>query len=251
MKKYLSLLMLLLGVSFVCKAQLNLCVYSKDGEITRFLASNVDSVSFVVPDSYPVDPANVVNNHEYVDLGLSVRWATCNIGANYPGETGDYFAWGEIEPKVWYSWSTYKWSNGNEQTLTKYCLDENYGIVDNKITLEVSDDVARMEWGDRWRMPTQQEFKELLDFCTLRWIKFNSMYGYEVTSNINGNKIFLPLTGYMIESELITAPFGYYWCSTLDVTDSDNAMQLGFTDTWLGVLSSTRMYGQPIRPVLP
>ena len=117
--------------------------------------------------------------------------------------------------------------------------------------MEVSDDVARMEWGDRWRMPTQQEFNELLEFCTLRWIKFNSMYGYEVTSNINGNKIFLPLTGYMIESELITAPFGYYWCSTLDVTDSDNAMQLGFTDTWLGVLSSTRMYGQPIRPVLP
>ena len=251
MKKYLSLLMLLLGISFVCKAQLNLCVYSKDGEIARFLASNVDSISFVVPDSYPVDPANVVNDHEYVVLGLSVRWATCNIGAEYPGQTGNYYAWGEVNTKNWYSWATYKWSEGSEQTLTKYCTNENYGIVDNKITLDVSDDVARMEWGGRWRMPTQKEFKELLDNCSFKWTTFNTIYGYEVTSNINGNKIFLPLTGYMLESQVMTIPYGYYWCSTLEASNSDNAMQLGFTDGWVRVISSSRFYGQPIRPVFP
>ena len=89
------------------------------------------------------------NGREYVDLGLpsGTMWATCNIGANYPEDYGDYYAWGETETKSNYDWSTYKWCKGSEDTLTKYCTDNDYGTVDNKTVLDPEDDAAHVKWG--------------------------------------------------------------------------------------------------------
>ena len=101
-------------------------IYCSNGDVLE-----VDSISLVKPDN----SNNQINNHEYVDLGLSVKWATCNIGATTPEEYGDYFAWGEVEPKEYYEWSTYKYCNGLSSTFTKYCTNSDYGkdgFTDNK-----------------------------------------------------------------------------------------------------------------------
>ena len=154
-----------------------------------------------VDDSEPniPNPNPNTGNHEYVDLGLSVKWATCNVGASKPEEYGDYFAWGETQPKNTYDWSTYKWCNGSYDTQTKYCTKSSYGTVDNKTQLELSDDAARANWGGSWRMPTDAEMTELREQCTWTWTTQNGVYGYKVTSKKSGytNKsIFLPAAGY-------------------------------------------------------
>ena len=87
------------------------------------------------------------NGYAYVDLGLSVKWATCNVGASKPEDYGDYFAWGETTTKSTYNWSTYKYCKGAYNNLTKYNTSSGYGSVDNKTTLELSDDAARANWG--------------------------------------------------------------------------------------------------------
>lgn len=102
-----------------------------------------------------------VIQHEYVDLGLSVKWATCNIGADKPEEYGDYYAWGELESKEVYDWFSYKWCNGSSDTLTKYNPFKGEGIVDSITTLDPEDDVAHVLWGGSWRMPTASEYREL------------------------------------------------------------------------------------------
>jgi len=97
---------------------------------------------------------NAQQQHEYVDLGLpsGTLWATCNVGADNPWEYGDYFAWGEIEPSDSYSWDAYKYANGDRYKLIKYCTDSFFGIIDDKITLECSDDAANQIWGENWCM---------------------------------------------------------------------------------------------------
>ena len=174
-----------------------------------------------VDDSNPNIPQT--GNHEYVDLGLSVKWATCNVGATKPEEYGDYFAWGETQPKSNYDWSTYKYCNGSYKTLTKYNNSSSYGTVDNKTTLDLSDDAARANWGGSWRMPTRAEQDELRNNCTWTWTTQNGVNGYKVTSKSNGNSIFLPAAGYRDDSSLNNAgSTGYYWSSSL-YTDNPNA----------------------------
>jgi hypothetical protein len=133
--------------------------------------------------------------YEYVDLGLSVKWATCNIGATKPEEFGDKFAYGETEPKEVYDWSTYKWCNGSETTLTKYCNDSEYGIVDDKTILDAQDDAARANWGGSWRMPTKEELNELLQKCTQELATINGIRGIRFVGS-NGNSIFLRVGEY-------------------------------------------------------
>ena len=160
-----------------------------------------------------------VTDHEYVDLGLSVKWATMNVGANAPEEYGDYFAWGETNSKTDYSWENYKWCNGSETTMTKYCTDSDYGTVDNRTTLELSDDAARANWGGTWRIPTRDEFTELRTKCTWEWTSLNGVNGRKVTGP-NGNSIFLPAAGYRDDSSLDNAgSSGSYWSSSLSTDD--------------------------------
>ena len=196
--------------------------------------------------------SNGTKKHEYVDLGLSVKWATCNVGASAPEEYGDYFAWGEVEPKEEYSWSTYKWCNGSYDTQTKYCTNSSYGTIDNRTVLEASDDAAAVNWGGVWRMPTYEEQDELLNNCTWTWTTQNGVNGYTVTGP-NGNRIFLPAAGYRIDSSLDSAgSYGDYWSSSLDTDDSDGAWDLGFYLVDVSRYShyvNVRHCGQPVRAV--
>ena len=130
---------------------------------------------------------------EVVDLGLSVMWATCNVGAESPEDYGDYFEWGEVEPKITYSWDTYKYcKEGEKKKLIKYCSKSSYGnngFTDTKTILDVEDDAATVNWGNSWRMPTDDEFTELREKCTWLWATLNGVNGYRVVGP-NGNSIF-------------------------------------------------------------
>ena len=189
------------------------------------------------------------NGHEYVDLGLSVKWATCNVGASSPEEFGGYYAWGETEEKDDYSWETYKWCNGAEYSLTKYCTDSEYGRVDNKTILDPQDDVAHVKWGGTWRMPTEAEQNELRTNCTWTWTTQNGVNGYSVTGP-NGNSIFLPAAGYRYHTEVYRrGSYGYYWSSSLYSSGNSNACSLYFSSDYYHWFSSSRIYGYTVRPV--
>ena len=195
------------------------------------------------------------NGHEYVDLGLpsGTKWATCNVGATKPEEYGNYYAWGETEPKTTYDWNTYKWCNGSYDTQTKYCTDSGYGTVDNKTVLDLEDDAARANWGGSWRMPTDGEWAELLDECTWEWKNAykGTTAGYLVTSKINGNSIFLPAAGYRDNDDLYDAGYyGYYWSSSLDTDYPNYAWLVYFNSDYVYRYYYYRYYGQSVRPVL-
>ena len=186
-----------------------------------------------------------------VDLGLSVKWATCNVGAAYPQEFGDFFAWGEISPKNTYTWDNYKW--GSEYNLTKYCYHSQWGRVDNIRILESIDDVAIVEWGDDWRMPTDAEMQELINNCNWTWTTIGGINGYEVTSKSNGNSIFLPAAGYYWDNNRYNVrDCCSYWSSSIHPDDPNEAYYLNYTRhnrNW--VLGEDHFKGKPIRPVCP
>ena len=208
------------------------------------------------------DRINPANGHAYVDLGLSVKWATCNVGANAPEEYGDYFAWGETKPKDCYDWSTYKWCNGSNTTLTKYCTDSDYGTVDNKTVLDLADDAAHANWGGAWRMPTKEEQQELQNNCTWTWTTQNGVDGYTVKSKINGKSIFLPLAGECSGFAQSPFDFGRYWSSSvetdywfgayfLQMVPEERGNELSNIDYGVSCTFNKPIYGCSVRPVLP
>ena len=197
----------------------------------------------------------------YVDLGLSVKWATFNVGATKPEEYGEYFAWGETESKDYYDWSTYKWCRGTEESLTKYCVDSDWGYnrqTDNKTLLDLSDDAANANWGENWRMPTGTECNELIKECTWTYTEYNGVTGYRVTSKTNSNSIFLPSAGLRFDSKLqYVGMVGDYWSSSLD-TDypTSDAINLYFYNEGprLDGMYMSYLYrsvGRTVRPVHP
>ena len=192
------------------------------------------------------------NGHEWVDLGLpsGTKWAACNVGATSPEEYGNYYAWGETEPKTTYTWATYKWCNGSNTTLTKYNTDSDYGTVDDKTVLEPEDDAAAVNWGGAWRMPTDAEWAELRENCTWTWTTKNGVNGYEVKGT-NDNSIFLPAAGYRGNDDLGYASYyGYYWSSSLYTYYPSNAWYVFFDSGYVYRLDYYRCYGQSVRPVL-
>jgi hypothetical protein len=196
----------------------------------------------------PEEPENTENGHEYVDLGLSVKWATCNVGANSPEEYGDYFAWGETQPKNIYDWSTYKWCNGSYDSLTKYNNSSSYGTVDNKTQLDKEDDAASVNWGGAWRMPTEEEIDELRTDCTWEVDTLNGVAGLIVTGP-NGNNIFIPASGYKGNgTHLILERGGFCWSNTIYLDSPISARVVLWdspsTKSWL-----QRFSGLPVRPV--
>ena len=194
--------------------------------------------------------ATDTNGHDYVDLGLSVKWATCNVGATKPEEYGNYYAWGETEPKTTYYWNTYKWCNGSSSTFTKYNTKSSYGTVDNKTVLDPEDDAAAVNWGGAWRMPTDAEWTELRENCTWTWTTKNGVNGYEVKGT-NDNSIFLPAAGYRSYDDLLNAgDVGDYWSSSLCTGDPSGAWNVGFYSEYVGRNYDDRYFGQSVRPVL-
>ncbi len=204
-------------------------------------------------------PANV----QAVDLGLSVKWASCNIGVTTPeGATtpegyGNYYAWGETDSKKDYSLATYKYANEGERyhyKFTKYCTDASSGdngFIDNKTVLEPEDDAATANWGDVWRMPTDAEWTELREQCTWTWTAQNGMNGYQVASKTNGNSIFLPAAGFRDGN---AAPYvagnrGYYWSSSLLENSSDGVWIVTFNHEKVERDNNKRNKGLSVRPV--
>ena len=206
------------------------------------------------------------NGYGYVDLGLSVKWAMCNVGAERPEEYGDYFAWGELEPKDNYTWENYRFrtSGYDEGTVSfsKYTSiyyngmydENNRSVPDDKTLLEPEDDVAHVKWGGNWRLPTKEEFYELIDSCTWTWTTVNGVNGCLVTSNRPGytdRSIFLPATGrYAFEHEKCggVGKWGYYWSSSVNRDHtSHSAANLSFGSSYQKVLEtlSFRNHGQP------
>ncbi len=217
-------------------------------EFTTLEKNGSDEPEIPEEPETPEDPAN---GHAYVDLGLSVKWATMNVGANAPEECGDYFAWGETQPKEEYIWSTYKWCEGNYDTQTKYCTDSYYGTVDNKTILDLEDDAATVNWGGAWRMPTKEELQELLEDCTWTKVVQNDHNCYMVTGP-NGNTIILPAAG-VFDDTIIEEynTMGCYWSSSLSEDSSSNAYYLYFSSGEVDWDGLERFYGLSIRPVLP
>ena len=240
-----KLFMAVIALMMTISASAQFYIYCSDGNVIK-----VDSISMVAP----VEKPNSEIGHDWVDLGLpsGLKWATCNVGASQPEEYGDYFAWGEVEPKDYYDWSTYKWCNGSYDTQTKYCNDSYYGyngFTDNKTTLELSDDAANYNWGGSWRMPTFEEQEELRNNCSWEWITQNGVNGYTVTGP-NGNSIFLPAAGYRYDSSLNDAGSnGYYWSSSLDTDYPDNACNLYFYSDSVEWSNYGRCVGFTVRPV--
>ena len=177
------------------------------------------------------------SGHEYVDLGLSVQWATCNVGAESPTEYGDYFAWGETETKDAFSYENYTFN------LSPDVLTRGY-------------DAATVNWGNGWRMPSKQEARELCDECTFERKKINGVAGLWITGP-NGNSIFMPANGqkdnYDVEGSKTE---GYYWTTVLDDWFGFNtqAYCICFANYSDGVTSFScsmnfRELGMGIRPV--
>ena len=251
-------ILLFIGVVFMVlgiTAQECIYIIEKDSyylqEKVAVAVGDVDSISFVAPSEC------MENGYEWVNLGLpsGLKWATCNVGATKPEEYGNYYAWGETSTKRTYSWSTYKWCNGSYDTQTKYCSRSGYGTVDKKTVLELADDAAAVNWGGAWRMPTDAEWTELRTNCTWTWTSdYNGtgVAGRIVTSNFNGNSIFLPAAGHRRYDALSSAgSYGYYWSSSLN-TDSPFY-------AWIVYLYSVSVYrdrygrryhGFSVRPVL-
>lgn len=185
------------------------------------------------------------NGYEWVNLGLSVKWATCNIGASSPTDSGSYFAWGETSMKNDYHWSTYFDTNDGGNTFLKYALNK-------KTSLALSDDAAHVNWGGSWRMPTKAELDELKKKCTWTWTTQNGVKGYRVSSKRNSNFIFLPAAGYRDWSSLYNVGSrGDYWSSSLCTGLSVSAFNLYFDSGQVAWFSSVRYGGHSVRAVCP
>lgn len=216
------------------------------------------------PENGSNDGSNTYDGHGYVDLGLpsGTLWATCNLGAETPYEYGDYYAWGEIEPKTLFRWSNYKYGNAHNK-LTKYCYDAAYGFggfVDNLYELLPEDDAAKKQWGSGWCMPTVEQWKELKDNTNNEWKKVNGVNGWRFVGP-NGKTLFLPASGSYSEQNMYegTEPLypesqGCYWAnSNYDASNLDRTCYAWHFE--FDAFPSCQMYsyhrsdGYSIRPV--
>lgn len=187
----------------------------------------------------------------WVDLGLpsGTLWAECNIGATSPEQHGNYYAWGETQPKTVYDWSTYRHCGGDFEKLNKYCTDRTYGIVDNLSMLLPVDDVATMELGKGAHIPTKDQWQELLNNTKSEWTEYNGVYGIRFTG-VNGKSFFLPAAGYRSGSNLLDAgATGYYWSSSLDTGAPSFAWFCQFRSDRQGVYDYYRYWGVSVRAV--
>ena len=227
-------------------------VYALDGAQKATCTVTVKEKTFPVPD--------------VVDLGLSIPWGSFNVGASAPEEYGDYFAWGETEPYyasldplTWkagmnsYSWVSYRWGYNSRQTLEKYCPYPEFGrngYSDDKFILDLEDDAAASNLGGLWRMPTLTELRELRDQCTWTRSSKNGVNGYEVTSNTNGNSIFIPASGAFTSNSLPTSGTNaFFWTSSIWGEEPFRGVSFyGHLDDLLyGVYD--RYFGLSVRPV--
>ena len=235
-----------------------------NGQVTTYtIPSNADGFR-VIDFEYSSQPSGTENGYPYVDLGFpsGIRWAIYNIGATHPLEFGNYYAWGEVVPhdSLKYDWTTYKYCDSTDDVLTKYCLNSQNGLVDNLVTLEKTDDVASVEWGGRWRMPTKEDFEEKGQNGTFIQGWVDGVYGLSYISNENGATIFAPAAGayfgdiYLGPEALGGESVGAYWsssiCDEYNVSQSDNyAYYGGFSGEKIMLEYMYRCLGLSVRAV--
>lgn len=235
MKRQAILLALALAWAGAGMAQdYTMVVHLDDGTLQAYDVAHVDSVRFA--DAF-------INGHEAVDLGLSVKWATMNVGASSPTDYGGYYAWGETETK-----ETYSASN---------CVT--YGVEMSDISGNAEYDAATANWGSSWRMPTQAEQEELIYNCTWERTLLDGVDGYLVKGG--AGSIFLPAAGRYDGDSLTQVGYnGYYWSSTpttgrfyssiayyLNCISACEESSTG--EASVNSFYGSRYYGCPIRPV--
>ncbi len=242
-----------------------------NGEVAYSVdANDVDSAKFEmlpvsVEEGDDESESGMHKGHKYVNLGLpsGLLWATCNVGASLPEETGDYFAWGEVNDKDSYSWETYKYGSLDEEEDTyhffKYNMNVDFGMIDYKTILDSIDDAAFVNWGGFWRMPTSIEVQELFDNCSIMWVMSNGVNGLRLTGP-NGETIFLPAAGFFWGNELLEkGTGGMYWSSSLYysyVNDEINEGSMGGlfyivnSEGFIPVAPEERFVGLSVRAVM-
>ena len=197
----------------------------------------------------------------FVDFGLpsGTLWSTKNIGATN-GDTaeswyGNYYAWGETETKDNYSWSTYKYANGSSKTITKYCNNAEYGnegFTDELTQLVPKDDVAT-KTKSAWRMPTNEDFEELLAGTTNSWVtNYKGISGLNgrVFTGKNGNTMFIPAAGFLNGSDINNVgSYCYLWSSSLYLDFPNCAYYLYFNSDFIYMNYYLRYRGYSVRPI--
>ena len=209
-------------------------VHFKNGQTIQYPSDNVDYVDFSAKAADPTVSAGQV-----VDLGLSIYWASCNLGAEKPEEYGDYYAWGETKTKDKYWEDTYSFFDNNTQQYIN--------IGDNISGTEY--DAATVNLGTEWRMPTKDEMQELIENCTWVWQQLNGINGYLVTGK-NGNSIFMPAAGDMVSSVITENASKYllYYTGTISTVQS-NSYNLLASSSSKFMQTANRWHGYTIRPV--
>ena len=238
-KEFLSLLG---NVDSVMNEQPEKKIKEEVEEVTVFIETEMASQEDEEQPCTDNDKSDFIDGHEYVDLGLSVKWAACNIGAEKPEDYGDYFAWGETKPKMEYSESTYEYS------VRKFLYYKYFDLGKN-----ISDtqyDAAHANWGGGWRLPIKAELDELKRKCTWTWTTRGGHNGYKVTGP-NGNSIFLPAAGYRAGALCCNiGKSGLYWDSTPHEKHMQNAYYLDFRSSYYNIEWGCRYYGLSLRPVI-
>lgn len=219
--------------SCVCASGQGIAIYKRNGDVVRMLNAELDSI--VAFDSE-------LGGHTAVDLGLSVKWADCNLGADKPEATGDYYAWGDTETKSEFTLLNCRMRDVHRNSL------RTRGVTDEHNSLVMRYDAARQLWNGTWRMPTSLEFEELRTKCKWEWRDEAGVSGYRVTG-ANGNSIFLPAAGFCREAERSgEGEVGYYWSATA-YHDYNSAESLFFYSSLVDWYNDHRMMGFPIRAV--
>ncbi len=218
-------------------------IYGLSDIINRMNAmqKSIDSLKKVMTQLSPADLSE--KNHEYVDLGLpsGTLWATCNVGADKASDYGYYICWGETDKKIIYSRTGGKWYNVEISSL------RSQGVIDGFNNLTSKYDAATVLWGDDWRMPTNDEFNELLSYCSQQWSVSNGEAGILFTSTFNSKSIFLPCAGMIMDNELVMeGTRGYYISST---ATEDNSCGLYLAQDDIRRSSTSRSHGRSIRAV--
>ena len=209
----------------------------------------------------PQAPEGAVYMGTHTADGFRLYWATSNLSSSglcaQPEDYGDYYAWGEVESKEEYSWTNYKFRTSGDHydniKFSKYNTKDSYGDVDNKTVLDPEDDAAHVILGGKWRMPTIEEWTELISQCKWTQTTQNGVNGRLVTAS-NGNSIFLPNGGYREFNGLWSAGIlGMYWSPSISINSDSPVWGINYLDGYdkeARLSSEWRYRGLSIRPVV-
>lgn len=208
------------------------------------------------------EKANRINKEsscvpDFIDLGLpsGTHWSSNNVGAKSAYDVGQYFAWGDSEVKIHYTWQNYKFFLLMGKVylydiprFSKYVGDSKMGVIDAKEFLEPGDDPATLLMGANCCTPSYEQICELHDYCQFRKLMTKGISGYEVIGP-NGNKLFFTKTGYMVDGQLQSPDVCRLWTNRSN-SHHHNACSYYLDEKGIGISWPDRYYGLPIRPVL-